>query len=91
LYLSHENIYALSCLWQLPVLVTPLLRHCVFLLFAIRNLSSRFYLSTDHHASESILEQVALRFQETQRITELVWKDYFKWCFWDAKALLTML
>lgn len=78
------SVMSYALFGQLPVLVTPLLRHSVLLLLAVGHWSPRLEFAADHHASEAVFEEIAFGLEETERVAELVWKDDFKRSFWDA-------
>ena len=57
--------FCVSLFWQLPVLVTPLLRYVVLLLLGVWDLSPGFDLALKHEGSESVFEQIALGLEKT--------------------------
>lgn len=57
------------------VLVSPLLRRLGSLLLLERNVSAALNLAANQHVAISIFEKVALGFQKTQRVLQLVWQD----------------
>lgn len=63
---------------QLPVLVAPLLRDGVLLLLGVGDVAARLNNTTQHHAAEAVLEQVALGLEGAERVAQLVGEDDFE-------------
>jgi hypothetical protein len=54
----------------------------ILLLLSVGDWSPGFNLALKQESPEAILEQVALRFEKTQGVAELVWQNNFEWGFW---------
>lgn len=70
---------------QLPVLVRPFLRGLDLLLLGVRDLFPRLDPTSDHHAAETVFEQISFGLEKAQGIFEFVGEHNFERSFGNAE------